>query len=764
MDGSQAVDFTAVDATAGQVAAWIRAADADGEWWAEEWPEGVCATAVGMDESAVGEPGGAGKPGGPRVEERSGTGSAEAEDAIEVERLMAGLEASRVADRRALTPIVQPCSISFAASDDAGSDGSADVGDPWRIDAEPGPVPANVAAWVRPEWWSAPIRDEVRALMLLAPGPVLITELARAGRAPTCVAYHGDPDRAVEAADPVPAPGSRPGYPCPCQLIVAAAWQAVASWSEVQAAEAVVDTAGAEPVIVDGPDGFARARAYDPARVELAAVLRLAPESVSGRLAHCRDLHAHPDLAAAAADGTFFPGSWKAVLYETANLPEAARSRVIGHVVDRARARQDADRRPWTPAETRRAVKTAVLTHAAGEAADARDKAQQRRRVSVTPDADGMAWISACIRDLDAHRIYHRLTAAGAAHKADHPDDDRDADQRRADLFVALLLGHHTNPASPDSPTDPDSPTGRDAGAGCAGQQADPKAAAGQGDSRPDGDGHPDQGDQLDPEVRTDAGGELRDGHESRAIDRVGEDARTGEDRPSGQGEDRADRSAGFGTGPVPLPARPDVHVVITLDTLLGLADTPAEVSGMGPIPADLARELAADGRWRLLVTDTASGGMVIGTSRHTYAPGAALARLIRARETYCRMPGCNRQAAGCDLDHTVPFPAAPGTAAENLGPICRGHHNLKTHHGYQLTNLPPPADSTDRPRKSVTAERVEPPDEAPPGVETHPRSGSGWRWTFPSGLTHTDQPEPPLPDDSWPIDDEHGEASNPPA
>ena len=149
-------------------------------------------------------------------------------------------------------------------------------------------------------------------------------------------------------------PGQSPWYPCPCQLIVAAAWRAVVSWTEVQAAEAVVDTAGAEPIIVDGPDGFARARAYDPARVELAAVLRLAPASVSGRLAHCRDLHAHPDLAAAAADGTFFPGRGRRCCNETANLPEAARSRVIGHVVDRARQRQDADRRPWTPAETRR--------------------------------------------------------------------------------------------------------------------------------------------------------------------------------------------------------------------------------------------------------------------------------------------------------------------------------------------------------------------------------------------------------------------------
>ena len=88
-------------------------------------------------------------------------------------------------------------------------------------------------------------------------------------------------------------------------------------------------------------------------------------------------------------------------------------------------------------------------------------------------------------------------------------------------------------------------------------------------------------------------------------------------------------------------------------------------------------------------------------------------------------MPGCNRQAINCDLDHTVPWPAEPGTVAANLGPLCRGHHNLKTHHGYHLENLPNPNPDSGHPD----------PDSGPPG----------WRWTFPSGLTHTDHPDPPL-------------------
>ena len=80
------------------------------------------------------------------------------------------------------------------------------------------------------------------------------------------------------------------------------------------------------------------------------------------------------------------------------------------------------------------------------------------------PDVDGMAWLSALISDVDAHRIHHRLSAAAAADTADakakangaaaeakassaavdtdNPagGDDRCMDERRADLLVEALL------------------------------------------------------------------------------------------------------------------------------------------------------------------------------------------------------------------------------------------------------------------------------------------------------------------------------------
>ncbi|MFN8124909.1 MAG: DUF222 domain-containing protein [Candidatus Nanopelagicales bacterium] len=142
------------------------------------------------------------------------------------------------------------------------------------------------------------------------------------------------------------------------------------------------------------------------------------------------------------------------------------------------------------------------------------------------------------------------------------------------------------------------------------------------------------------------------------------------------------------GSGPDDGSAHPgrgeEVAVVITMDALLGLAQTPAQLPGGSPVPVEVARELAADRRWRAWITTT--DGTVIATSPSTYRPTAALARLIRAREPYCRMPGCRSGAT--DLDHTIPFPHGP-TEAENLGALCRRHHNLKTHHSWRLVNNP---------------------------------------------------------------------------
>ncbi|OBB61159.1 hypothetical protein A5757_00590 [Mycobacterium sp. 852013-51886_SCH5428379] len=71
------------------------------------------------------------------------------------------------------------------------------------------------------------------------------------------------------------------------------------------------------------------------------------------------------------------------------------------------------------------------------------------------------------------------------------------------------------------------------------------------------------------------------------------------------------------------------------------------------------------------------------------YQPSAKLAAFVRARDMFCRFPGCGVPAARCDIDHVVPWPYGP-THASNLHCKCRTHHLTKTFDdGWQDTQFP---------------------------------------------------------------------------
>jgi hypothetical protein len=117
------------------------------------------------------------------------------------------------------------------------------------------------------------------------------------------------------------------------------------------------------------------------------------------------------------------------------------------------------------------------------------------------------------------------------------------------------------------------------------------------------------------------------------------------------------------------LPAH--IQVVISLETLLGLNDHPADLTGHGPITAHTARDLAYNkgSTWRRLVTDPVSG-YLLDHGRKTYRPPTALADHTRTRDYTCRTPNCTRPAIKCDLDHVISWPA--GTTSEhNLATQC---------------------------------------------------------------------------------------------
>ena len=170
--------------------------------------------------------------------------------------------------------------------------------------------------------------------------------------------------------------------------------------------------------------------------------------------------------------------------------------------------------------------------------------------------------------------------------------------------------------------------------------------------------------------------------------------------------------------------------VTITLETLLGLTQTPARLHGYGPLPAAMARDLAATGTWRCAAVDDHATLLGLGTRTWTpaYVPGTPLTRFTTARDLTCRFPGCPTPATRCDNDHRHPHPKG-ATCTCNLQHLCRRHHILKTTGAF-----------TSRPTS--------------PGTRTAGTAGTGgtndtitWddtiTWTTPTGHTY---PAPPTP------------------
>ncbi|WP_026874869.1 HNH endonuclease signature motif containing protein [Jiangella gansuensis] len=147
-------------------------------------------------------------------------------------------------------------------------------------------------------------------------------------------------------------------------------------------------------------------------------------------------------------------------------------------------------------------------------------------------------------------------------------------------------------------------------------------------------------------------------------------------------------------TAPPPIPlasahGRPvAVQLTFPFRALVGLSDEPAELAGYGPIPAQVARHLAAVGIWQWVGTDPVSGHLVDhGAGR--YRPTQALIDHVVLRDRTCRAVGCHRPAIHCDIDHRVAHGAGGPTNACNCQPLCRLHHLLKHRGGWRVDRLP---------------------------------------------------------------------------
>jgi len=414
-------------------------------------------------------------------------------------------------------------------------------------------------------------------------------------------------------------------------------------------ARAAARVAGHEQAALAAVAGPGPETPDDWSREEVAAALHLAPGTAQARIDRARALTGRLAATGAALHAGRLP-YWHAA--HLADQLEDRTDPVAAAVQARVLARAGGKTYP----QFRRLVRETLAAVDPQTAAERHATAAAQRDVEVWDLPDAMAQL---VATGPAPAVYSVAQAIGAfAQAAKTPDDQRTAGARRFDTLIDLLAAGSDATYDAGDGASSGGRAGSDAGGGAGGGAAGGGAGAG-------------------------ARGGARGGAAGAAPGGL----------PTGQGR--------------PLK----VGLLIDLPTAVGLAEHPAELAGYGPIPAPVARALAADAEWTAFLLDAVKGHLdALGTTK--YRPSQALRDLIVARDRSCRHPGCGWPAEQCDIDHAIPHDQGGCTDKLNCGAFCRRHHRLKTHTDWRIRR-------------------------DPDGTVT---------WRSAAGLTHT----VPLPDYTW--------------
>jgi hypothetical protein len=158
-------------------------------------------------------------------------------------------------------------------------------------------------------------------------------------------------------------------------------------------------------------------------------------------------------------------------------------------------------------------------------------------------------------------------------------------------------------------------------------------------------------------------------------------------DAGAGGGDGRADPDA---AGPAPGAARPGrvsprflglLRVdVAALRRGRVAADELCEIRGVGPVPVPVAEGLLGRAVLKLVIT---RGVDVLNVTHLGRGPTAAQKVALAWASPGCTVEGCWRSRV--ETDHRKPWADTRHTRLDELDPLCRHHHDLKTRHRWAL-------------------------------------------------------------------------------
>jgi len=120
-------------------------------------------------------------------------------------------------------------------------------------------------------------------------------------------------------------------------------------------------------------------------------------------------------------------------------------------------------------------------------------------------------------------------------------------------------------------------------------------------------------------------------------------------------------------------------HSALVRGTVLG--DEICEICGLGPIPVWIARKILGDAVVKLVITK----GVDVANVTHL-GRGATIAQQVALswKQSACTVLGCTRTRR-LQNDHRYEWIKTKRTRVDELDPLCKHHHDLKTYNNWAL-------------------------------------------------------------------------------
>ena len=141
--------------------------------------------------------------------------------------------------------------------------------------------------------------------------------------------------------------------------------------------------------------------------------------------------------------------------------------------------------------------------------------------------------------------------------------------------------------------------------------------------------------------------------------------------------------------GPTPATRKPRqvvLHVHLAEAAIHGEVGIGRMENHRSPVTAEQIRQWCANPDAQVVVKP------VIDLAEHHHVEGyevpARIAEQAQLINSTCVFPWCTRSARRCDNDHIKPYAQGGTTSSDNITPLCRRHHRLKTHARWRYVRL----------------------------------------------------------------------------